>query len=135
MFSCYEVINFVPRVFQVPSPFKKRRREEENVSRAKRRRSSAEKQAATCNFFKTENDGTVPNPLEDRLKEIAAKTRDKLQGFAATDIETLLEDSSSNIAEFDFSVLRREKAAAVSDIDIHRNDQVVTNRRIDKVGF
>ena len=122
-------------MFQVPSPFKKRQREEENVSRAKRRCSSAEKQAATSNFFKTENDATVPNPLEDRLKEIAAKTRDKLQEFAATDIETLLEDSISNIDEFDFSVLKREKAAAISDIDIHQNDKVVTNRKIDRVGI
>ena len=115
-------------MLQVPSPFKKRQREEEKDSSSKRRRSSIDKQAATSAFFKTEKSTTVPDSGEEKLKEIAAKTREKLQGFLATDIESFHEGSSNNIAEFDFTVLKREKAAAIPDLDIH-NDDIVTNNK------
>ena len=116
---------------QVSSPFKKRPRENENGSKAKRRRSSAETQAAASTLFKTEKDAADPNPMADRLKEIAAKTRDKLQGFAAVDIESTSEGKRNSIDKFDFSILKREKATTVPDIDMHDPDEVVTNIHIE----
>ena len=124
---CQIWVNIIISSVQVSSPFKKRPREDENDSKAKRRRSSAETQAATSTLFKTERDATDPNPLADRLKEIAAKTRDKLQGFAAADIESTSEGRRNSIDKFDFSILKREKATVIPDIDLHEPDEVITN--------
>ena len=113
-------------MFQIPSPFKKRQREEESSVNAtenvKKRRSASDKNSKTSSFFKDQDFNKSPNdPREEKLKEIASKTREKLQSFSATDSET---ESSHNVADFNFGILQRAKASTLPDINTHESETV-----------
>lgn len=71
----------------------------------------------TSSFFQHDKSQLMTDHKDEKQKEIAAKTREKLQNFVAAEVETI---SSDEIKGFNFDVLKRARASALPDINANR---------------
>ena len=118
-------------MFQIPSPFKKRQRDKEtsvNTSeKVKRRRSDSSKTSLL--FNESVNGKSLVDLRQENLKDIAQKTHEKLQNYAAKDSETVCINDAT---DFNFGILKRSKASALSDINIGERETVTASPGVDR---
>lgn len=90
----------------------------------KKRCSLIAKQTATSCCFKADGTDSLTDDKEEKLKQIVAKTREKLQEYVAADIDTLHGQPTNNVSAFNFDILKREKASALPDINSPKDETV-----------